>query len=247
VAGPLVGALFAQFSPQGWRGFFLLNGFLGLATAVFASFGLWRPPVPADTDQDAPVESVDSWETTRVMTAWQVAVSILIVGAEYFFSDYLQAKAGKSPLFVGGMTMLASLGAILGSLWASRMQEGLARLPSLSVGGLLVSLGMLAVCLATEAFGLGGIPIFAAGLCMGLASVSIYALIVHASSPEQFLPRSMVYLIGMQIGNALGVQAVGISELWHLDIFATAGLVAALPLAITLGVFCHARMVRVAC
>ncbi len=72
---------------------------------------------------------------------------------------------------------------------------------------------------------------------MGLTSVSIYACIVKLSALEQFLPRSMTYLIGMQIGNALGVQAVGIAELWHLSIFDAAGLVDALPLTITLGVF----------
>jgi MFS family permease len=242
VAGPLVGAIFAQFSPEGWRNFFLLNGLLALATALFAHFGIWKPPAPADADGKAGTEEVDRRRTTRVMTAWQVAVSILIVGTEYFFSDYLQAKMGKSPLFVGGMTMLASVGAILGSLWASRMKEGLVRIPGLSVSGFLSSLGVLAVCLSAGAFGLAGIPIFAAGTCMGLASVSIYTVIVHSSSPDQFLPHSMVYLLGMQVGNALGVQAVGIAEWWHLDIFTTAGLVAALPLAITLGVFWHARM-----
>ena len=101
---------------------------------------------------------------TRVMIAWQVAVSILIVGAEYLFSDYAQAKAGKSALFVGAMTVLASLGAILGSLWAARMEDRLERLPSLSALGLLVSLAVLALCLDARAFLAAGVPIFAAGL-----------------------------------------------------------------------------------
>ena len=40
VAGPIVGALFAQFSPEGWRHFFLLNAALAMATAAFAYAGL---------------------------------------------------------------------------------------------------------------------------------------------------------------------------------------------------------------
>ena len=70
---------------------------------------------------------------------------------------------------------------------------------------------------------------------MGLASVSIYASIVHTSAPDQFLTRSMIYLMSMQIGNALGVQAVGLSELWHLGVPGTAGLLALLPLVLSIG------------
>jgi hypothetical protein len=64
---------------------------------------------------------------------------------------------------------------------------------------------------------------------MGLASVSIYSAIVAASRPDQFFSRSMIYLIAMQVGNALGIQAVGVAELRHAGALATALLVAALP------------------
>lgn len=244
VAGPIVGALFAQFSPEGWRDFFLLNAGLALATALFAFLGLWRKVSPKE---NSPVGQSDlrGQRVVQVMTAWQVAVSILIVGSEYLFSDYLQAKVGKSPLFVGGMTVLASLGAIIGSIWASKLERHrMEQLPSLSTAGLLISLAALAVCLTTRHFFLAGIPIFSSGLCMGLASVSIYASIVHSSEQSHFLPRSMIYLMGMQIGNALGIQAVGLSELWHLKVITTAALVAMLPCLISLGVLKYARSLQ---
>ena len=138
------------------------------------------------------------------------------------------------------MTVLASLGAILGSLWAAGLEHRLRRLPALSAAGLLAALAALAGCLTSGAFLLAGLPIFAAGICMGLASVSIYACIVKSSAPATFLPRSMVYLLGMQIGNALGVQAVGLAELRHLGVLATAGMLAVLPLAIMAGIFIQA-------
>jgi len=121
------------------------------------------------------------------------------------------------------------------------MEHRLERLPSLSTAGLLVSLAVLALCLSAGAFLLVGLPIFAAGLCMGLASVSIYASIVKLSEPDQFPPRSMVYLMGMQIGNALRVQAVGMAELWHMGVLTTACLMATLPLIISLGALRYAR------
>ena len=76
---------------------------------------------------------------------------------------------------------------------------------------------------------------------MGLASVSIYSSIVHSSAPEQFLTCSMVYLMSMQIGNALGVQAVGLSEMWHLGVPGTAGLLALLPLLLSIGTVAYLR------
>jgi len=237
VAGPLVGALFTHFSAEGWRLFFVLNSILGIITAGFAYSSL-RGREPAPVTSKADPESLDGKRILWVMTAWQVAVSILIVGAEYFFSDHLQTKAGKSPLFVGGMTVLASLGAILGSLLAARLESLRERIPAWAALGLLGSLALLAGCLAGHRYLLAGLPIFAAGLGMGMASVSIYAAIVKASQPDQFLSRSMIYLIGMQIGNALGVQAVGLAELRHLDVVPTAVLLAALPatIAVWLGV-----------
>ena len=244
VAGPIVGALFAQFSPEGWRDFFLLNAGLGLATAFFAWLGLRQRQDTAVQPTTVLGEERQGRRVVRIMTGWQVVVSILIVGSEYLFSDYLQAKVGKSPLFVGGMTVLASVGAILGSVWAARLEGRMERVPSLAAAALFVSLGGLALCLASGFFLMAGIPIFASGLCMGLASVTIYASIVQASSTAQFLPRSMVYLMGMQIGNALGVQAVGLSEWWHLGVVTTAALVAVIPLTIAMGTICYARSSR---
>ena len=244
VAGPIVGALFAQFSPEGWRDFFLLNAGLALATALFAWLGLWHRQDSAVQSGVVATEDRHGRRMIRVMTAWQVAVSMLIVGSEYLFSDYLQSKVGKSPLFVGGLTVLASVGAIIGSVWAARMEHLMEQLPSRAAAALLVSLGALSLCLASGQFLLAGIPIFALGLSMGLASVSIYASIVHSSAPAQFLPRSMIYLVGMQLGNALGVQAVGLSEMWHLGVLTTASLVAVIPLAITIGTIGYVRSSR---
>lgn len=235
VAGPIVGALFAQFSPEGWRDFFLLNAALSIATAAFAYSGLRNRAVPVEAQRVLRDDDRRGRKIVRIMTSWQMVVSILVVGSEYLFSDYLQVKAGKSPLFVGGMTVLASVGAILGSVWASRLEHRMEQIPALTAAGLLLSLGALVPCLTSGFFLLAGIPIFASGLFMGLASVSIYASIVHSSAPDQFLTRSMVYLMSMQIGNALGVQAVGLSEMWHLGVLGTAGLLCLLPLAISIG------------
>lgn len=243
VAGPVVGALFAQYSPEGWRDFFLLNAGLSLATAAFAYMGL-KGRVSPVTAVGVSADDRRGRKMILIMTAWQLVVSILVVGSEYLFSDYLQLKVGKSPMFVGIMTLLASVGAIIGSVWATRLEHRMEQIPSLTAAGLLLSLGALAFCLTSGFILLAGIPIFTTGLFMGLASVCIYASIVHSSSPDQFLTRSMIYLMGMQIGNALGVQAVGISEAWHLGVPGTAGLLCLIPMLLSIGTVVYARPAR---
>ena len=137
-----------------------------------------------------------------------------------------------SAMFVGGMTVLASLGAIIGSAWAAQLKR-LDALPKLSALGLLAALAGLAWCLECGWYVAAGAPIFAAGLFMGLASVSIYSNIVSVSHPSRFLARSMVYLIAMQMGNALGVQMVALAELSHLSVLGTGLMVGAIPAALT--------------
>lgn len=63
--------------------------------------------------------------------------------------------------------------------------------------------------------------------------MSIYTNIVSVSLPSRFLSRSMVYLIAMQLDNALGVQMVGLAELSHLSVLATGLLVGAIPASLT--------------
>ncbi|MBK8598877.1 MAG: MFS transporter [Holophagales bacterium] len=235
VAGPMVGAFFAQVSPEGWRSFFLLNAGLAAATIVLAGLGL-RHRTSAAVGAAAEAEPREGRRTAAAMTAWQVVVSILVVGAEYLFSDWAQAKAGKSPAFVGTLTALASAGAILGSLWAVRLGSRLARVPPWTAAGLFASLLGLAASLSAGAFAWASVPIFASGVCMGLASVSIYASIVESSAPRRFLPRSMVYLIGMQAGNALGIGAVGLAENLDATVFGTAALLAVVPALVSAGI-----------
>ena len=137
-------------------------------------------------------------------------------------------------MFVGAMTVMASVGAVVGSLLAAHWVHLRNRIPVWSTLGLLGSLAAIAGCLGMGQFLLAGVPIFTAGLGMGMASVSIYTAIVKASRPDQFLSRSMIYLIAMQLGNALGVQAVGLSELRHFGILATALTLATVPAIIAI-------------
>jgi MFS family permease len=262
MAGPLLGALFTQISPEGWRAFFLFDAGVGLLTLGLAASGLRGRGCPAPlskaSERPAATDSGPSGGArddrsaafggdraapapVGVMIALQVAISILLVGSQYFFSDQLQQKMGEGPLMVGGMNLLVSAGSILGALWASRMGEPLERLPLRCVLGLLLSLAGLAACLMRHAFLLSGMPLLAVGLFSGLGCVSVYTSIVESSEPDRFLRGALAYLLGMQIGNVLGVQTVGVAEWYHCGIPASASILAILPGAIALGALRSSR------
>lgn len=241
IAGPVIGGFFAGVAPGGWRAFFLLDACVGLVTlaaAAFALGGRQAPPAspigaaPAATDRAKRGEAVTT-------TLQQVAISLLLVGSEYFFSDYLQQKMDESPLPVALGNLAAAIGTIIGAAWAARMDRSFRRVPLAALFGMLCSLGALALCLSGRRVFLAALPLFASGVFMGLACVSIYASIVNASTPDGFLRCTLVYLLGMQIGNALGVQAVGIAEQLRVGPLSTASIVAVLPVAIAVFVlFC---------
>ena len=230
LAGPLLGALFARFSPEGWRGFFLFEGTLALLTLGLAVRGLrGEPSPPPVAPQTGPLPRGD-----RALLGWQVAVSLLLVGTQYFFSDQLQQKMGEGPLLVGGMNLLASAGTVLGAWGVSRAKDpGI--LPLGGVLGGLLSLGGLAACLLAGHPLLAGLPLLASGAFAGLAGVSLFASLVREGSPEGFLRCTLLYLLAQQVGNALGVQAVSLAEGLHLGVVPTALTLAALPAVLILG------------
>ncbi len=239
LAGPVLGGLFAQAGQAGWRWFFLFNAVVGFLAAGFARFGLDRKrSVDIPETGGIPENDPAGGRIAGIMIAWQVAVSILLVGSAYFLSDQLQGaqngKLDESPLVVSAMGVLASLGSMLGSWWASRLRNTPERTPFLATIGLLLSLAAVAGCIATRNIPLAGVPVFVSGILVGLANVSIYSSIVKFSRQDMFLHSTIAYLIGMQIGNALGVQAVGIAEWLHCGTLASALLLACVPATIAL-------------
>jgi MFS family permease len=236
IAGPVIGGFFAGIAPGGWRAFFLFDACVGLVTLAAAAVALDGRQGPPALSAGAP-PTAKGWtgRSEAATTALQqVAVSLLLVGSEYFFSDFLQQKMDESPLPVALGNLAASIGTIAGAAWAARMGRSLRRVPLAAVFGMLCSLAVLAACLSGKRAFLAALPLFVSGVFMGLACVSLYASIVNASTPDGFLRCTLVYLLGMQIGNALGVQAVGIAELYGFGPVATAATLAALPTAIAL-------------
>ena len=140
MAGPMVGGALTQWTDDGWRYVFALLGILSLLTLAVGAAALNRIPPPAAADAPGRDPGAQGFGPLfYLLVVSQIAVSSLAVGAEYLFSDYLQLRLGKSALFVGGMTLIASLGIVVGSYLVSTQAGGFARHTQRALIGLLVS------------------------------------------------------------------------------------------------------------
>ena len=236
VTGPMVGGILIELAAEGWRFIFLLDGVLSLIALGAGALAL-RQARPCESADAAPPAGLTTFgRLFYLLVGAQIAVSSLAVGAEYLFSDYLQLRLGKSALFVGWMTLVASLGIIAGSYLASIREGDFARHARRGLVGLLVALAGLTAFLRVEAVLPSVAPIFAIGFFMGWANVAIYAAIVQNLSAANFMASSLIYLLAMQLGNALGVQIEGWAESGHLSVLWISAALAVLPLLL-LGAF----------
>ena len=240
LGGPALGALFAGLGPEGWRLFFFVEGGVALITCAVAlrAFGA-RGCAP----KSAPPLAEPSLELRHpgILPWQQVAVSFLLVGSLYFFSDFFQQTQNQGPLVVALGTLLASVGTVAGAFLGARFFHASPSVPGAALGGMLLALVALGGCLAGGYPFLAALPLAALGLFSGLAGVRLYAAMVDAALPEDFLCCTLIYLLGMQLGSALGVQVVTVSEGFGFDVLWATALLAALPAAVTAVSFLSVR------
>jgi MFS family permease len=209
VIGPALGGYIASCPGETWRDLFLINAAIGAVTAITAWIALRKEtPVKAAFD-DRPFR-IDLRFSQLVLM--QGAVVALAVGAEFLMSDYIQVKLGQSPRFVGFLAILASIGSILGSKWMARYDHSFMKYAKAALYGLAAAHIGLAALLFTGNIILSALPVFFIGICMGTANVAIYAKIVKKLEPAFFLPATLLYLMCMQVGSAVGVQTISLTE-----------------------------------
>ncbi|MDD3089380.1 MAG: MFS transporter [Candidatus Omnitrophica bacterium] len=209
IIGPALGGFIASSGSGTWRLLFLVNAVIGIITAITAWIALRRKPRTEAAFTAKPFH-MDIWFIRLVLM--QCAVAALAIGAEFLMSDYIQIKLDKSAHFVGYLAILASIGSIAGSRWMARYNNSFLKYTKAALAGLVIAHIGLAASLYTGVLVLASLPVFFVGICLGIANVAIYAKIAQKVQPVFFLPATLLYLIGMQIGNAVGVQTISLTE-----------------------------------
>lgn len=239
VAGPLVGGLLTSLTEQSWRLIFVLNGGLGLVAALLTLAALAGRTPPRHDDELVAAAGFKPGLAPLVLA--QCAVSTLAVGMEFHVSSYLQNALGKTPMFVGLLTVAASAGAVAGSYVVMALDRNFDRLARLGMWGMVLSIVAVGALLADWPV-LAAAPIFAMGLALGLSQMAIYAQLVQITPPSRFVLVSLIYLLAMQAGNALGIQGIELAGLKAATPLSLLGLFCALPAAFALWFSRHAPL-----
>lgn len=209
VAGPALGGFIASGGGETWRTLFLINAVIGIVAAVSAYSALMKHAPKRAEYIDRPFHV--NIQFTRLVLI-QCAVAALAVGAEFLMSDYIQVRLGQSSRLVGFLAILASMGSIAGSRWMAQFNRSFMKYAKVALLVLVIAHIGLAAALFTGNLILSILPVLFIGICMGVANVAIYAKIANEVSSIFFLPATLIYLIGMQVGNAIGVQTISLTE-----------------------------------
>ncbi|HPS21050.1 MAG TPA: MFS transporter [Candidatus Omnitrophota bacterium] len=220
VIGPALGGFIASCGGESWRDLFSINAVIGTVTAICAWEAIRAEGRVKTAFSNEPFR-INAWFMQLVLI--QCAVVALAVGAEFLMSDYIQIKLNQSSRFVGFLAILASIGSILGSKWMAQYDHFFIKYARMALSGLVVAQITLAVFLFSGKILPSALPVFFIGICMGIANVAIYAEIAKKIEPVFFLPATLIYLMGMQIGSAIGVQTISLTEsrgwsLFHTEI-----------------------------
>lgn len=209
VIGPAIGGVIASCGSVTWRFLFLMNALIGIVTALSAWIALKNEKTPKEVCHDKPFR-MENWFLRLVFM--QCAVAALAIGAEFLMSDYIQIKLQQSSRFVSILAIIASVGSILGGKWMAGYNRLFTKCAKAALAVLVIAHIGLATSLFTGNLILSVPPVFLIGICMGMANVAIYAKIAKKIEPIFFLPATIIYLIGIQIGSAVGIQSISLTE-----------------------------------
>lgn len=209
VIGPALGGFVAGLGPGTWRLLFVINAIIGASSALAARYALRAEPAAMNP---TPIKEfrIASWFMWLIIV--QAAVAALAIGAEFMMSNYLQTKLHKSPSFVGVMATVASVGGIIGSWVMLKINSSFTKWAQRSLIAMTIFHVSMVSLIANGQIEIAAIPILGIGICLGMANVAIYAEISQRVGQELLLPATLVYLLAVLLGNALGIEAVSLTE-----------------------------------
>ena len=209
VIGPAMGGFIAGLGTGTWRILFIINAAIGATSAVTAWYAL---RVESIATSPALIKKFRITEWFMWLILVQAAVAALAIGAEFLMSDYLQVRIHKSPNFVGYMATLASIGAIAGSWIMLIINRSFTKYAQNALYTMIAMHILMVFLIMNNYINLSSVPIFGVGMCLGIANVAIYAEISKKVGQDFFLPATLIYLVAVLAGNALGIEMVALTE-----------------------------------
>jgi MFS family permease len=207
VIGPVLGGIASTFSASGWRLIFALNALVCFLIAwIFARY--YITPEKGDKSENISAGIFAGLDRNFAIAVFCEGIfSLSIIAIEFIFSIYAQNSLGFSPLLAAGAILIASFGIILGSERVSTkknpdfsriLNQGLQMLTTLVIiFGILLQFNQILLLL---------VDFFLMGIAIGYISVATYAYTAQVLTSDVFVSGAIIYLIAMQLGNALGIE-----------------------------------------
>lgn len=206
VAGPLIGGVFSGLAIYGWKYIFLFNAIICAATVIIFSLN-YQDKTEKPTDINAE-KSQGFSRNFWLLILCEGIISAVVVGLEFIFSVYFQEIKDFSPSMTGLAILAASVGIITGSILAARKNFNNEK--SIILLGILVfSLSIIALGIFTylDLILWVIIALFALGCAFGFTGVVIYSAISKDMLRTLYVKGSIIYLLTLQLGSAIGIQA----------------------------------------
>jgi MFS family permease len=204
VSGPIIGGILTGIYFGSWKLIFLLDLCMGIMTMLF--FGLNYK----QERQGRSLIHINKKEKLN-RTFWAIiicefAIAAVALGLEFVISVYFQNYRSFSPMSVGLLLLCSSVGIISGSNWAAKREGDYLKLIQKGMIYLTIVLILIgSVLFFKNDFALV-ILLFGEGFLFGFLGVINYAYISKIISENLIVKGAILYLLFMQIGNAVGVQ-----------------------------------------
>jgi EmrB/QacA subfamily drug resistance transporter len=197
---------------QGWPAWTFVC--LGAAVPLALAFALRQRRLAATAG--APLVHPDLFHE-RAFTVGVLASVVFYAGMASFFlvlAVYLQEGCGLSALDSGLVFTALASGYLLASAGAESLAPRFGR-QVLAAGGIVRAVALTGLALTVAAIGTGGSPLLLVpalaldGLGMGLLTAPLVATVVGGMDPRHAGAASGVLSTAQQVGNTVGVAAVG--------------------------------------
>jgi len=211
IAGPFIGGVFTGLYADGWKLIFAFNAVICILGGLIFGFLYERKeqPVVFTLEGESKLEK-SFWLVILV----EIIIGVIAVAGEFIISIYLQSFKNFTPMATGMVLLSASIGVIAGSgyIAKSKSKDYFRKIQN-GLQGMIMAAILMGLTFHFGVIMLAPISLFIIGVFFGFLGVAVFSYISQILSADILVKGTILYLIAMQLGNALGVQT---ENVWML-------------------------------
>jgi MFS family permease len=208
ILGPFIGGVFTGLYAEGWKLIFAFNVLICILGGLIFGFLYERKELVTTFVLEGESKLEKSFWLVILV---EVIIGIISVAGEFIISIYLQNFKNFTPLATGMVLLSASIGVIVGSGYiAQAKNKNYFRKIQNGLTGMIMAAILMGLTFHFGVILLAPVALFVVGIFFGFLGVAVFSYISQILSADILVKGTILYLIAMQLGNALGVQTENI-------------------------------------